>query len=237
MSLLNKLRSLRYRLTVLPTHPEEIGDYKVRFEQAIRFTNRCGFSEPNVRWIECDLLGTDDSFARKAIEAAGINDLSMSAGQCLKWCHYLRPRFEEALGVPVRLTIGQIWNGTRSIFNPTWDDMRRWSQGGIDPVELAREGREGVNLHAWLTVETGEIIEPTFPSSLARAFGGETRKLMGGLAWGRDPGFFGNHRYLPMMIGDEVAEAIGGHPHLPLLARSKEDLMAYPQIGALYPID
>ncbi|RZF24678.1 hypothetical protein EVC45_37590 [Paraburkholderia sp. UYCP14C] len=236
MSIFNKLLSLTYRPPALPRGVDEIGDYKKRFTEAIEFTNRCGFKEPAAKWLDRDVLGSDEASVREAFSAAGIDDLGSSAGQCLKWCHYLRPFLERSLGVPVRLTIGQLWTSETVIYSPTWEDIRRWSESGIDPVELAREERVGVNFHAWLTLETGEIIEPTMPSSIAMVRGGKSREILGGISWGREPGFFGGHRYVPLAVGNAIAEAIGGNPYFYLLARAKEDLNDYPRVGVLYAL-
>lgn len=239
MTILAYLRRILCKSPSLPELPQrqaDIGDYRTHFEQAASFTRLCGFQVPDTNWVDYDVLSDDVAFVHEALIAAGVTDLSPSAGQCLKWCHYLQPYFEQALKVPVWLTIGQLWASNESVFAPSWDDLRRWTKSGINPVELAMEGRHGVNLHAWLTLATGEIIEPTLLSSIALFRPSDADRLRGGVTWGRDPGVVANHRYVPMAVGSKIAEAIGGHPQCPLLASHKEDLMVVPAIGVLYPI-
>ncbi|NPW38035.1 hypothetical protein [Pseudomonas aeruginosa] len=212
----------------LPSRSGEIGDYLKNFEHAVRFTRSCGFKEAPPNWIERDLLDTEGTFIEPAFRAAGVVDPAMAAGQCLKWCHYLAPHFERQIGAKVWVTIGQLWNGDQPIFSPTWSALKRWARTGITLGELQAGGTMGINLHAWLTVESGEIIEPTFGSSLAAFAGDAFSKFRGAVAWGRDPHVLNRHRYFPMAVGQAFAEAIGSTPELPLLATDAADLHRLP---------
>ena len=142
----------------MPTEMKDIGDYRSLFEQSAAFTKKLGFEAPNVSWIDRDVLGQDGDVFRKVGAAANLMDLSHSAGQCLKWCHYIRPYVEQVLEVPVWLTMGQLWAYNKTVFDPSWNDFRQWSVSGICFAELAAQGRGGINLHAWLTVASGELL-------------------------------------------------------------------------------
>ena len=224
MKPLNFLRNL-FRKTpnfVLPKSCDEIGEYAANFERAVVFTSSCGFSMKGVVCHSGDILDPSGDFVMPALHEAGVLDLSKSAAQCLKWCHYLAPAFERHLGCRVWVTLGQIWKGNAAIFNPTWDDMRRWSKDGFQLGDF--DGRKGMNLHAWLTVESGEIIDPTLPSSIA-ACGSEIYvKLAGAVVWGRGPQILGDHRYFPMAVGREFTEAISEKSVVPLLANNPDEL-------------
>ncbi|HGX3311206.1 TPA: hypothetical protein ACNH8R_002231 [Pseudomonas aeruginosa] len=213
----------------LPTRAHEIGDYLSNFERAIQFTKQCGFKEVAPIWVDRDILDKDGSFIEPAFRAAGVVDPTMAAGQCLKWCHYLAPYLERQIGYTVWVTIGQLWYGDRQIFSPTWADLRRWSRAGITLDELHQGGRKGINLHAWLTLESGEIIEPTFGSSLAAFAGDGYAQLSGAVVWGRDPHVL-DHRYLPMAVGRAFAEAIGHRSEMPLLATDAASLHSLPML-------
>lgn len=205
--------------------PHSVGDiptYIDSFEQAIAFTKSCGFELPPVIWMERDVLDSKGEFAVVTMRAAGVLDLAKSAGQCLKWCHFLAPRFQQDLGCTVWVTIGQLWRNNEPVFDPDWDGLRRWAKRGIQLDDL--KGRAGINLHAWLTLDTGEIIELTHLSSLA-AFAGEAYAgFAGALVWGRDPGVLDGHRYFPMAVGSEFAESIAEQSVVPLLARDSTEL-------------
>lgn len=211
-----------------PTRIETFESYKASFEQACRFTKQLGFAVPTVKWLDSEVLASDGEFVLQAAELAQIPDFSDSAVQCLKWCHYLRPYFEQALGVPVWLTIGQLWNTERAVFKPSWDDLRKWSDEGIRPDVLMAQGRDGIDIHAWLTVASGEIIEPTLLSSLAKIRPDRDGHHSGGVVWGRPPHMLPVFRHFPMAVGNEFAEGLNNNPLFPLLARSRDDLASYP---------
>lgn len=206
----------------LPKTSDEIGDYTTNFERAAEFTASCGFPMSKIVWHQDISLDKSGDFIEPAMRVAGVHDPSKSAAQCLKWCHYIAPAFENQLGCKVWVTLGQIWKGDQAVFGPTWEDMKRWGQIGIQLDDF--RGRMGLNLHAWLTVDTGEIIDLTFLSSLAAICGGEYAKFAGATVWGRDPHVLNNHRYFPMAIGREFVEAIGNKSVVPLLAINSAEL-------------
>ena len=204
-----------------PTQPSWDAPYKELFEKAIRFTEKCGFATRRFKWLDRELINPDGEFSLITLRNLGITDPSASAVQCLKWAHYLQPELERTLDTPVWLTIGQLWTEKTALFNPSYDDLQRWTQNGIQHVDLV--GRSGVNLHAWLTLESGEIIEPTLLSSLAKLNPGVYGKYAGAWVWGRERAL-NNHRYYPMLVGQEAGSAIGDRSIIPLLARNVQEL-------------
>jgi hypothetical protein len=42
---------------------------------------------------------------------------------------------------------------------PSFDDLERWYYQGFDARDI--EGRSGINMHAWWTLPTGEILDVT----------------------------------------------------------------------------
>jgi hypothetical protein len=210
---------------VLPKNIGEIGEYSTNFERAVAFTKSCGFPIDNLSWHGGDVLDRDGNFVMPPLHSAGVRDLNKSAAQCLKWCHYLAPAFEQHLGFRVWVTIGQIWNENTAVFSPTWDDIKRWSKYGIQ-IDDFRD-QIGLNLHAWLTVESGEIIEPTFPSSMAACGNKAYANFAGAVIWGRDPHILSGHRHFPMAVGRDFVEAISEKSIFPLLANNPEELHQY----------
>lgn len=223
-NMLTHLRNVFYKPAALPVTAADIGDYRDTFREALQFTTSCGFPMEKLRWAAGDALDAGGDFAEPALRAGGVIDLSLSAGQCLKWSHYLAPAFEQQIGRRVWTTIGQLWSGDKALFSPSWADLRRWARTGISLAELRKDGRRGVNLHAWLTVETGEIIDLTLPSSLAAAKGPAFAGVNGALVWGRDPRVLNGYRYFPMAAGPAIVEAIGAGSEMPLLATNQAEL-------------
>lgn len=224
MKLLELLKDLfgKNKKFELPRTESDIGEYAANFTRAIEFTRHCGFHIESVEWFNGDAIGDNGGVITQVLDMHDLHDASTSATQCLKWCHFLAPSFESVLQRKVWLTIGQIWKGDSVIFSPTWDDLKKWSQSGIQLDDFT--GRAGVNVHAWLTVESGEIIDLTFLSSLSLCGAGRFAKFAGGIVWGRDPGVWTDLRYFPMAVGCEFAEEINLRSIVPILANNSDEL-------------
>lgn len=209
-------------LPQLPTSISDITSYELAFEQAVRFSRSRGFDVDFSEWKTGDLLDKAGSFLAPVYLQAGITDPSKAAFQCLKWSHFLAPWFADGLGCRAWPTIGQLWFDDRTVFNPSWTDLDRWGSSGIQLDEL--EGKQGINLHAWITLETGEIIEPSMLNSLATINPVAYGDYLGATVWGRDPNVLNRHRYFPMAVGEKFAESIGRKSCLPLIADNVADL-------------
>lgn len=207
----------------LATTSAQIPPYLTGYEQAVRFTKSLGFDTSSLVLgdVHTDVL-VSGSFVDPVFEAAQISDRAEAAGQCLKWCHYLQPYFEQHLGKQVFLTTGQLWKGEDCVFGPSLDDVRRWTKSGLQAQDFGNG--TGFKLHAWLTVESGEIIEPTLLSSFAMFGDASFRKFAGATVWGRDPCVLNKHRYVPLTVGREVVERIANLSAVPLLARNPSEL-------------
>jgi hypothetical protein len=209
-------------LPQLPTLISDITSYESAFEEAVRFSKSRGFDVDFSEWKTGDLLDEAGMFLGPIYLKAGITDPSKAAFQCLKWSHFLAPRFADGLGCRAWPTIGQLWFDDRTVFNPSWADLDRWGSSGIQLDEL--EGKQGINLHAWITLETGEIIEPSMLNSLATINPEAYGNYLGATVWGRDPNVLNRHRYFPMAVGAQFAESIGRKSCLPLIADNVVDL-------------
>ncbi len=216
-----------------PQSVYDIRAYLDAYATAARFTESLGFETKAFELGEtsASVLDLKGDFVDPVFASARIKDRTEAAGQCLKWCYYLQPYFERQLGRRVILTIGQLWNDDVCVFGPRFKDFNRWVQRGLQVDDFTTNG--GFKLHAWLTVETGEIIEPTLLSSLA-AFGSPSfRKYGGAIVWGRDPHVLNKHRYVPLALGNDLVEHIATRSFVPLLASKPDELslQAYAVMG------
>lgn len=216
------IRSSETKSPSMPSTHGEIGDYKSTFEHAVKFSKDSGFHVDFSDWKDGDLLDKQGDFLESTYRKAGVKDPSKAAFQCLKWSHFLAPWFASHLECRAWPTLGQLWKDDKPVFNPSWDELRRWSDYGIQPTDL--EGKQGINLHSWITIETGEIIEPTLLNSLAALNPEAYEDYLGATVWGRDPNVLNKHRYFPMAVGIEFAEAIGLKSCLPLIANNASEL-------------
>jgi hypothetical protein len=208
----------------LPSTPDDLKNYKDNFERAIAFSNSCGFALEQPAWLNSEVLNESGDFLEPVFKAAGVHDVTKSASQCLKWSHFLAPWFEKQLKCKVWPTLGQVWQGEKQVFNPTWDDFKRWGKVGIQRTDL--DGRMGFNLHAWLTLESGEIIDLTFMSTLAQVIPDVWGKYDGAVVFGQNNKIL-NNQYLPMAVGMQFAESIGTKSVVPLIANNPKELHEY----------
>ncbi len=185
----------------------ETATYADAFRTAVRFTRSLSHPVPFAKVGGQDVLDPQGDFLSPMDEIAQRVSPVRSAGQCLKWCLYLAPRIEAVLGHKVAVTVGQLWRGPCPVFNPEWPDVRRWARDGFSAEDV--EGRRGFNMHAWLTVESGVLVDPTFLSSLAVFVGGSHQGYSGGVIWGREDRMGKDHRYRPIAVGNSIARAIG----------------------------
>ncbi|MFK1323990.1 hypothetical protein ACIUX8_00490 [Pseudomonas aeruginosa] len=226
--MLKALKRLFYKLPNNPASESDFKDYRANFDQAVAFTHSCGVSIKKPSWTYGKLGEDEGDKIEKAFRAAGVKDPSKSAFQCLKWCHYLAPFIEVELKRPVQVTIGQLWRKDQPVFNPSWQNLRDWSKSGLTFKHIHDEGRSGINLHAWLTVDTGEIIEISLLSSLAIISPNKYSEYSGGIAWGNPSEILEGHRYFPMAVGRNFAEALNRNSDLALIAHAPVELHTYP---------
>ena len=210
----------------------ESANYREQFLQAERFAGAIGAPLESVRWLSEPVLQVDTlEVIDRLLREAGVRDLRDSAAQCLKWSAYLRPYVERAFGVRAVLTVGQLWRNQTPIFAPTWDQLHRMHDEGFTIADFGEEGT-GMNIHAWLTLATGEILDFTLLSSLAAALPNSWGRLAGHALGGYPEEVFEHHRYVPMVLGDAFAVRVNNNSPVPLLAQSADDLPKLPMFVA-----
>ena len=222
------IRNLLYRPPAMPTSGKSFGDYQADFVNAICFTDSCGFSVERPEWKPHQKLEVKGDFLELALRAAGARDLTKAAFQCLKWSHYLAPYIEQQLGRKVWLTVGQVWKEDQALFSPTWNELKSWSKQGITIDEMYKPGSAGLNLHAWLTVDSGEIIEPTLMTSIATLYPDTYAHFLCAIGFGEPTEILSDHKYFPMAVGTEFAECLHSRSQVDLLASNPEELYSVP---------
>ena len=155
------------------------------------------------------------------IRARHLNGMSL---QCAKWSHFLAPAIESVIGTPAWPTVGQFWKEQRPLFALSWGQLREFWRRGVQPDDLMANGAQGFTWHAWITLATGEIIDLTYPSSLAEAHPATMGMLQGRVACGMADEIWPDHRYFPMLASGPVLEALQSRSSLPFLARDVDEL-------------
>ncbi|MER5130469.1 hypothetical protein [Serratia marcescens] len=120
--MLRKIMRIFSKKSDLPVSFGYQRDYAENFKNAVKLTSLLGFDD---KWLEFNgdmKFDYDESFD-KANFLSGVNSYQHSAGQCLKWCHFLQSYFEQAFGCKVWVTVGQLWKGEKAVYYPSCDDI------------------------------------------------------------------------------------------------------------------
>lgn len=201
--------------------------YEINFKCAIDFTNSMGFKES---WggFKTEFEYDYGTLLNDVKKLSGVNSYSASAGQCLKWCHYFQPYFEEALDCQVWTTVGQLWNNEGFVYNPSMIDFTQWVNQGFQPDDF--KNRDGLNLHAWLTIENGDLVDLSFMSTLANFYPEVYGESLGQVIAGKPDNIsnYTNHTYVPIVIGQKSIEKINIKTWFPLLATNEAELHRAP---------
>lgn len=123
------------------------------------------------------------------------------AAQCMPIHLQLKPFVDEFFGTESVLTIGHIVrkNGDKVFYENL--DTR------LDAIKHGYDVAKPLNIHAWLTLPTCEILDFTFYSTLSVAL---NKKELEGLAIGiHADDETADHKYVPEFLGDKFLEATG----------------------------
>lgn len=205
--------------------------YLERLANAYDFTAKLGASFERLPLMDTTLFTSEaGERVQAAIAALGIDSFAGAVGQCIKWSHALRPCAERALGIPILLTFGQVLSPERAFFDPSWNDLRDWYRNGFSAADI--EGRSGINLHAWWTLPSGEVMDVTLWSTLSAVWG--KPQMLGAMTGGWPDDIAPNPIYVPMVIGDDYIETVERRmPFARFLARACTlvELNALPVMG------
>lgn len=121
-------------------------------------------------------------------------------GECVRGSLAAAEGVRAALGCPVYFTLGWIDEGERKRFYFDESHIAQW---------LREEGRRHtLNLHAWLTLPSMEILDPTLGTGIAAVSGDDSYR--GKLLVGHAEQIASNGLlYRPMLVGTALVERMG----------------------------
>ncbi|MFP5595603.1 hypothetical protein [Kluyvera sp. 142486] len=202
-----------------------MSNYYDNFDKAVSFTKTLGFKEEWSGVVKEKEYDYQNVF-NHVCSLSGVTGFSASAGQCLKWSHYLQPYFEKALECRVWVTVGQLWKEGKFVYNPSVEDIQRWSKKGIQPKDFG--SHSGFNFHAWLTTENGIIVDVSFMSTLAQVLPERFGEACGGMVFGKPDNILPDHKYVPMIVGRKLVEKMERLSFIDFLAHDHIDLYTVP---------
>lgn len=177
-----------------------MNNYRQEFEQAIQRTKKLGLSCPKILFSEDRQIKDYSKLPEVFLQTIGeVSSVQQMVAQCLSIHYRLLPAFEKFFDSPVYFTIG--W-----VVDPP-HEFHKITEDGI--FSLLQEGIKGstVNIHAWLTLPSMEILDFVFPTTLAYI---QKKPENYGLALTKHPSDFTEGlQYHPMLVGVDFLHKIG----------------------------
>ncbi|EMK3363201.1 hypothetical protein V8061_001035 [Vibrio parahaemolyticus] len=175
--------------------------YKKEFEEAVERTRRFNLICPNVTYQDARLLTPElmSGFAQAFQKHIGQPSIEEVVAQCLSFHFKLKEPMSELVGVPCQFTIGYVETRERLMFHQTEDDLLNILNTGISGPSL--------NIHAWLTLPTMEIIDLSLPTSYAVV--NNIKDGIGRVIAQHPDELVDGMKYHPMLIGEDFLRKSG----------------------------
>lgn len=174
--------------------------YLAELEEAVLFTRAIGCTRR--RSFRAAAQVATGPFAEIIREWARVNICSRPddriAGRCLEITFAL-VEFLASAGVSSLYTLGWMSFGGNPVYHFTPDDVRTWLAHG-------HGDRQKIDMHAWVTLSSGEIIDPSWLSTVGIVR--DRRELIGAVIIA-EPAQPTSHRYHPVTIDTAILARIG----------------------------
>ncbi len=172
--------------------------YQNDFLAAADMTKRFGLSCPNIEFIDERFLSEEKiNVIKAAVGEIDINELFL---QCLS-IHYeqLNP-VSSILATSVYYTIGYVDIPNCTLFKQDENSLQKMLESGVPSSKK-------LNLHAWLTLPSSEILDFSLSTTLANKF--DIKDGLGGLLYGHADEFKNDIKYHPLLVGDDFLRKLG----------------------------
>lgn len=176
-------------------------NYEERFDQALERSKSwgltpSGFSRTDERFVTEHNLQIFQQVASAYLSNFHPEDVSQ---QCFGVTAMLKAPLEEALGVPLAFTLGYVEYNGRNVFHSDTRKLEKMLRDGIPSFAL--------NLHAWLTLPSHEIIDMTFGTTYGVV--NELPDVIGRMCFIHPDDMTKDMQYHPQLIGWDYMEKIG----------------------------
>ena len=180
--------------------PPTAGRYRAAMQQAVAFT--CDLGCTSRTSFEATAAVITPEFSEIIREWARLNICSRSdeliAGMCMQITHEL-VEFLQGAGIAAIYTLGWMSYHDHPVYRFGQNDVRRWIEQGIP-------NRRKVDVHAWATLPSAEIIDPSWLSTVGIVQ--NKRDLIGAVIIA-DADQRTSHQYHPVTVDAQVLFRIG----------------------------
>lgn len=176
--------------------------YQERFKEAVTRTKKFNLNCPEVSYSN-DIFFSDEKMSKFPYvlrDAVGEISTKEVVAQCLSIHHKLRGYIAKIFNTDCYFTIGYVETSERFMFHQTEESLLNILKNGINGASL--------EIHAWLTLPSMEILDLSLPTSYAVA--NDLREGIGGVIAEHPDNLKKGLKYHPMLIGDDFLRKSGG---------------------------
>ncbi len=176
--------------------------YKSEFEKAVSRTKEFNLKCPEIVFFEGALLTSEKMQKLPYVlsDTVGVIGVEEVVAQCLSIHYWLSDVIEELFDTTCYFTIGYVETVDQFMFYQSEHDLKTILQSGINGSSL--------NIHAWLTLPTMEIMDFSLPTSYAIL--NNMDEGIGGLIATHADSLTGGMKYHPMLVGEDFLRKSGG---------------------------
>ncbi len=177
-------------------------EYKDAFERALIRTEKHGLALPETHFEDGRHLNTE-SLQRLTVVVKGVfKALSLEDIQTrsLMIHRELRPIVEKVFDTPAFYTIGSVHLPPEDYFKLRDETITELIKAGPKDKDL--------ELHAWLTLPTMEIVDFSINTTLAAVL--ETPEIAGRVLAAHPSQFKGGLAFHPVLVGEDLLNRLGG---------------------------
>lgn len=175
-------------------------DYEERFAQALKRSNSWGLAPSGFRRTDERFVSEYNLQIVQEVAAAHLSHFHAEdvSQQCFAVTAMLKAALKEALGVPLTFTLGYVEYNGHNVFHSDTCDLKTMLKKGVPSLAL--------NLHAWLTLPSHEVIDMTFGTTYGVV--NEMPDVIGRMCFLHPDDMTPDMQYNPQLIGWDYLERI-----------------------------
>ena len=176
-------------------------NYEQRFDRALKRSkswglDSVGFGRTSERFLNERSLNVFQQVASEYLCQHHAEDISQ---QCFAVTLMLKSPLEHALGVPLAYTLGFVEYNGRNVFYSDTRNLKAMLKEGVPSPSL--------NLHAWLTLPSLEVIDTTFGTTYGVV--NQVPEAVGRMCFIHPDDMTAGMQYHPQLVGEDYLKRIG----------------------------
>lgn len=182
-------------------HRKKPDSYETEFSDALKRTKRWGLQRPEFASSSARYLSDQNTAAigQLCVDTFPNERPQDFAGKCFQATGAIQTPLEELLGIPLLFTLGYVHFNGQPVFHTPTDKLKSMLKQNLSFQQ--------VNLHAWLTLPSHEIIDLTFLTTV-----GVVNKIpdyIGRACLSHPEGLPEGIVYHPQLVGDDFLRKTG----------------------------